>query len=448
MRNMGGRYQININPHLTIELKKVKERNYFIINGQIHFEIDDFEKVIEIIEELCSIKDLKEKNRNLNLNDHVSFERNYVSDLSSDYDYNFRITETEKNRHSSYSVEIKGMNQLRLLKNVLIKIHNNFKEDEWLDEKIRTQGPKFVEFGGKRIEVEKKYGRLNLDKLGIKKITDIKGLTDILYLKRLSLGNNEIEEIEGLDHLIYLRNLNLSNNYIKEIKGLDKLVNLSLLYLNNNPIESLSGLEQFETLTTLSLIGTLIPKELFQKAGITNPSAAQDLIKYLNTKKEDEEKYEETKVKTIEYIKKAAQVFEEISFSKILSKTGIRLQDLEEIVEDLIFSGKINAKIRKDGIAFIEENPLIDIALETVDVLYGIKDDTQLISQYTSYIEEVFDKTEDIEEYLKSHLASEFEKIRKSWQDYKEGKIEKREFIKLGIRELGKKFVKIFLKKI
>ena len=166
-----------------------------------------------------------------------------------------------------------------------------------------------------------------------------------------------------------------------------------------------------------------------------------------NTKKANEEKYEETKVKTIEYIKNAAQVFEEISFSMIMVKTGIKLQDLEEIIEDLIFSGKINAKIRKDGI-FIEANPLIEIALETVDVLHGIKDDTQLISHYTSYIEDVFDKTENIEDYLKTHLAGEFEKIRNSWQDYKEGKIEKRDFIRIGIKEVGKKFVKIFLKQI
>lgn len=448
MRNMGGRYQININPKLTIELKKVKERKIFIINGSIHFEIDDYEKLIEILEDLSSIEDLKEKQRKLNLNEYVSFNRNYISDLSIDYNYSFRITETEKNRHSSHSIEIKGINQLKLLKNALFKIYEKFKEDEWLNERIRSEGLKYVEFDGKKIEVEKRYGRLNLNNLGIKKITDIKGLNEIQYLKMLFLMDNEIEEIKGLDHLIHLRFLSIGKNYIKEIKGLDKLVNLEELSLYNNPIKSLSGLEQFENLTRLDLTGTLIPKELFQEAGITDPAAAQDLIKYLNTKKANEEIYEETKMKTIEYIKKAAQVFEEISFSKIISKTGIKLQDLEEMVEDLIFSEKINAKIRKDGIAFIEENPLIDIALETVDVLYGIKDDTQLISKYTSYIEDVFDKTENIEEYLKSHLAGEFEKIRNSWQDYKEGKIEKREFIKIGIREIGKKFVKIFLKNI
>ena len=48
-------------------------------------------------------------------------------------------------------------------------------------------------------------------------------------------------------------------------------------------------------------------------------------------------------------------------------------------------------------------------------------------------LNEVFDKIEDIEEYLKSHLASEFEKIKNAWQDYKDGKISKRELIKNGL---------------
>ena len=448
MRKMGGRYQINITPKLTINLDKNRsqETYNFVINGRIHFEIDDFEKVIEIIEDLCSIEDLKEKNRNLKLNEYVSFNRNFVTDLSTNYNYRFIITETEKNRHSSYSVEIKGMNQLQLLKKSLVKIYEKYQADKWLEEKIREEGAKFVEYNGKRIELEIQYGRLNLSNLGIKKISDIVGLDEIVYLRMLNFNNNDIEEIEGLDHLVYLNQLTLANNNIKEIRGLDNLMNLETLSFFNNPIKSLNGLEKLENLTLLNMAGTLILKELFQEAGITNPERAQDLIKYHNKKKENELKYEETKLKTIEYIKKAANVFEELSFSKIISKTGIKLQDLEEIIEDLIFSGKINAKIRKDGIGFIEVNPLIDIALETVDVLHGIKDDTQLISQYTSYIEDVFDKTENIEEYLKTHLANEFEKIRNSWQDYKEGKIEKREFIKIGIREIGKKFVKIFLK--
>lgn len=447
---MGGRYYKNITSKLTINLDKDREQNTynFIFNGMVHFDFDAFKEVINIIEKLLSIENLKEKRKSINLNDLVSFQRDYVLDVSSEFDYIFRIKETEKNRRVSHTVEIMGTKQLKAVKNALSEIYEKFQADKWLEEKIREEGTKSVEYNGKRIDVEINYGRLNLSNLGIKKISNIIGIDKIVYLKMLNFNNNEIEEIEGLDHLVHLRQLTLANNYIKEIKGLENLMNLETLSFFNNPIKSLNGLENLENLTLLNMAGTSIPKDLFREVGITNPERAQDLIKYHNKKKENELKYEETKCNTLEYIQKAAQVFEEITFSKIISKTGIKLQDLEEMVEDLIFSEKINAKIRKDGIVFIEENPLIDIALETVDVLYGIKDDTQLISQYTSYIEDVFDKTENIEEYLKCHLASEFEKIQNSWQDYKEGKIEKREFIKIGIREIGKKFVKIFLKKI
>ena len=108
---------------------------------------------------------------------------------------------------------------------------------------------------------------------------------------------------------------------------------------------------------------------------------------------------------------------------------------------------KAKAKIKRNAVAFLEDDPLINIALETVDTLKEIKDDTGLITQYVSLIEDVFDKTENIEEYLKSHLASDFEKIKDAWEDYKEGRITKKELIKIGIKQIGKKFVKIFLKK-
>ena len=77
-----------------------------------------------------------------------------------------------------------------------------------------------------------------------------------------------------------------------------------------------------------------------------------------NTKKANEEKYEETKVKTIEYIKKAAQVFEEISFSKITTKSHtFRYRNFRCFSTSRITSnGTIgNGKIR------CKENILLDV---------------------------------------------------------------------------------------
>ena len=74
--------------------------------------------------------------------------------------------------------------------------------------------------------------------------------------------------------------------------------------------------------------------------------------------------------------------------------------------------------------------------------LDDIKNDTELIKEYTSQIEEIFDKQVDLEAYLKTHLASGWEKIKDSYQDYKTGKIDRKELIKRGIKLLGKTFIK------
>jgi len=80
--------------------------------------------------------------------------------------------------------------------------------------------------------------------------------------------------------------------------------------------------------------------------------------------------------------------------------------------------------------------------------LDDIKSNTELIKEYTSLIEEIFNKQIDLEVYLKSHLASDWEKIKDIWQDYKTGKIERKELIKRGIKLLGWKFIKSIIPKI
>ncbi|KKM80035.1 hypothetical protein LCGC14_1343930 [marine sediment metagenome] len=443
------KYQINIadsNVKVRVENWDLNDPKFLIDDGggKVHFDNENFDKAIKIMEELKLISDIKENNKTIILSEYIRFHRNFISDPLKVYNYEFRISQRDRTRNSSSGVYLKGIEQLNLVKDSLINLHEKYISDRMVDEKIKAEGLKYVEYDNKKYEVKK--GLLTLHRLGIKKITDIKGLEELDSIKYLGLGDNKIENIEGLDHLVHLRNLNLAKNYIKEVTGLDALVNLEELVLAENPISSLNGLEQFENLINLNLNGTLIPKEMFREAGIEDPANAQEIIKYFKNKRQKQQEYEETKEKTINYIKNASSVFEEITFSKIILKTGIDPNDVEEIVEDLIFSGDINAKIRKNGIVFIEENPLIDIALATVDVLQDIKDDTELISYYTSYIEDIFDKTEDIEEFLKSHLANEFEKIRNAWQDYKDGKINRKELIKIGIKQVGKKFVKIFIR--
>ncbi|TFF97654.1 MAG: hypothetical protein EU547_03680, partial [Promethearchaeota archaeon] len=73
-----------------------------------------------------------------------------------------------------------------------------------------------------------------------------------------------------------------------------------------------------------------------------------------NGKKQSEQK-EKIKQKTIEYIKKATSIYDTISMEKIRKRTGIDPTELEILLEDMIFDGKLNAKIQGDEVVFQHE---------------------------------------------------------------------------------------------
>ncbi len=79
--------------------------------------------------------------------------------------------------------------------------------------------------------------------------------------------------------------------------------------------------------------------------------------------------------------------------------------------------------------------------------LDDIKSDTQIIKDYTAQIEDIFDKTEDIETLLKESLGNEYIKMQRYWEDYKAGKIGKKELIVQGLKLFGKKFAKSIIQK-
>ncbi len=80
--------------------------------------------------------------------------------------------------------------------------------------------------------------------------------------------------------------------------------------------------------------------------------------------------------------------------------------------------------------------------------LDDIKSDTELIKEYTSQIEQIFDRVDDLEEYLKDHLDSDWEKIKIAYKEYKERKINRKQFIGNCIRVIGKKFIKKIIEKV
>lgn len=95
-----------------------------------------------------------------------------------------------------------------------------------------------VEYMGKTYYVGKKKNRkiLDLSKLSISDITEVKGLNDLYDLEILIFSNNNISEIKGLDNLTELKDLVLDKNEITEIRGLEHLKNLELLCVKRNPV--------------------------------------------------------------------------------------------------------------------------------------------------------------------------------------------------------------------
>ena len=64
----------------------------------------------------------------------------------------------------------------------------------------------------------------------------------------------KISEIPGLENLKYLKKLDLSNNQIKNVKGLATLKNLTNLVLANNQISDLDNLEYLKQLSKLQFL--------------------------------------------------------------------------------------------------------------------------------------------------------------------------------------------------
>ncbi len=95
-----------------------------------------------------------------------------------------------------------------------------------------------------------------------------------------------------------------------------------------------------------------------------------------------------------------------------------------------------------------EKAKLTDILRDISFQCNDIKTDTALIKDYTSQIEEVFDRIDDLESFLINNLGGDFTKIKYVWQQYKAGEITRKELIKEGLKLIGKHFAKIFIKKI
>lgn len=82
--------------------------------------------------------------------------------------------------------------------------------------------------------------------------------------------------------------------------------------------------------------------------------------------------------------------------------------------------------------------------------LSEIKADTKeiklKISEVAFMIEHLMEGIDNIEDYMKENLGSDWKILKNAWQRCKEGEISKSEFIKTGLLKIGRRFASIFIK--
>lgn len=72
----------------------------------------------------------------------------------------------------------------------------------------------------------------------------------------------------------------------------------------------------------------------------------------IDLKKIEIEWREKVKKNTIKFIKKALKKYEQITFKQIMDKTEIKLEELEALLEIMIYNGDIEAEIMGNILIF------------------------------------------------------------------------------------------------
>ncbi len=88
-------------------------------------------------------------------------------------------------------------------------------------------------------------------------------------------------KIEVIDNNLYLGNLGIKD--ISQIKGLEKLTELKNLNLFANQIKIIQGIESLDNLTKLRIGQNLIPKDVLEECGgIDEKGYAKNPIKFVD----------------------------------------------------------------------------------------------------------------------------------------------------------------------
>lgn len=84
------------------------------------------------------------------------------------------------------------------------------------------------------------------------------------------------------------------------------------------------------------------------------------------------------------------------------------------------------------------ETQLAEIKGDTNDIKLRIEDVIDIVNN-------VMKEINDVEGYMKENLGSDWKILKNSWKRCKKGEISKKEFIKIGLTKVGKRFASIFI---
>ena len=144
-----------------------------------------------------------------------------------------------------------------------LDIDDSKKSFEDFVSKLQHKNPRKLEIKMEELTDIKNIGLLKdlqVLKLPMNKIQEIRELNSLRMLIEVDLSQNGIKSIKGISNLKFLRNLNLEVNLISKIEDLDGCEFLESLNLNNNHITRIEGLKTLKRLKKLLLFRNKITK--------------------------------------------------------------------------------------------------------------------------------------------------------------------------------------------
>jgi hypothetical protein len=111
---------------------------------------------------------------------------------------------------------------------------------------------------------------------------------------------------------------------------------------------------------------------------------------------------------------------------------------------------ELSKKIYREHRKLEKQLEKIDASLTKTQELAGqIKEDTSKIKldieAVSVILEYQMDRIDDVENYMKDNLGTDWLQIKNLWSEYKEGDMTRGEFTKAALRKLGKNFLGIFV---